>query len=85
MTDRDLYLFTKYVLAGKATDRMKQRQCRVIGEATLSSLLLLGLLAPALPAAQIVGGNTESNAKGKPAAKADFVLMLTGSQVVGST
>jgi hypothetical protein len=53
---------------------MKQRQCRIIGEATLSSLLVLGLLAPVLPAAQTVEGNTESNAKGKPATKADFFL-----------
>jgi hypothetical protein len=44
---------------------MKQRQCRVIGGATLSSLFLLGLLTPVLPAAEIVGGNTERNPKGK--------------------
>ena len=58
-------------------DIHEARTMSVIGAAILSSLLLLGLL-PVLPAAQIVGGNTESNAKGKVAAKADFVLTVKG-------
>jgi type II secretory pathway component GspD/PulD (secretin) len=60
---------------------MKQRQFKVIGRATLSSLLLVALLGPIIAATQIFGGEAETSAKGNPAAKADFVLTVKDNLV----
>jgi hypothetical protein len=52
---------------------MKARHSGLTGGAIISSILLVGLLATD---AQILGGETENNPKGKPAAKTDFVLTV---------
>jgi hypothetical protein len=57
---------------------MRQRQggLRLIGHATISSLLLFGLLGPGAAPTQIFAGELERNPKGKPAAKANFLLTV---------
>jgi hypothetical protein len=57
---------------------MSQRQGghRLLGHTALSSLLLVGLLGPRVAPAQIFAVEAETNPKGKPATKADFVLTV---------
>ena len=59
---------------------MKQRQS-VLSGAIISSFLLVGFLGAGMAAAQIVRGEAEKNPKGKPAAKADFVLTIKDNLV----
>ena len=49
---------------------------RPVYGATITSLLLFGLLGPRVAPAQILAGEAETNPKGKPATKADFVLTV---------
>jgi hypothetical protein len=57
---------------------MSQRQSdlRLIGHASISSLLLVGLAGPGMAPARILAAEAERIPKGKPAAKADFVLTV---------
>ena len=57
-------------------DETKTRRLRLIGHATISSLLLVGVLGTGAAPTQIFAGEAERNPKGKPAAKADFVLTV---------
>jgi hypothetical protein len=65
-----------YLWEGEKPMAQRQGGHRLLGHTALSSLLLVGLLGSMLAAAQIFGGEAERTTKGKPAAKADFVLTV---------
>jgi hypothetical protein len=65
---------TSGAICGKEKDVAKT--LRPVYGATIASLLLFGLLGPRVAPAQIFAGEAETNPKGKPATKADFVLTV---------
>jgi hypothetical protein len=54
----------------------RQGDLRLIGHVTISGLLLVGVAEPGMAPAQIFAAEAEKLPKGKPAAKADFVLAV---------